>query len=188
MLNKISWSQKTTYYTISFSENIQNSQICRQKSRIVVAKNSRDIGMEIAYGNGASFGDDKNVQKLGYDSWLHNPISIWEKNWTVYFKWVNCTVCELYLKMCSVAQSCPILCDPYGLQPTRILSPWDSPGTNTRVGCHFLLQEIFPTQGLNLCLLRLLLWQADFLLLSHLGSPYLNNAVLCFFFFFFNKR
>ena len=68
MLNKISWSQKTTYYTISFSENIQNSQICRQKSRIVVAKNSRDIGMEIAYGNGASFGDDKNVQKLGYDS------------------------------------------------------------------------------------------------------------------------
>ena len=41
----------------------------------MVAKNSRDIGMEIAYGNGASFGDDKNVQKLGYDSWLHNPVS-----------------------------------------------------------------------------------------------------------------
>ena len=26
---------------------------------------------------------------------------------------------------------------------------WDSPGKNTRVGCHFLLQGIFPTQGLN---------------------------------------
>ena len=26
---------------------------------------------------------------------------------------------------------------------------WDSPGKNTGVGCHFLLQEIFPTQGLN---------------------------------------
>ena len=32
--------------------------------------------------------------------------------------------------------------------------PW-SPGKGTGVGCHFLLQETFPTQGLNLCLLRL---------------------------------
>ena len=29
---------------------------------------------------------------------------------------------------------------PHGLQPTRILHPWDSPGKNTGVGCHFLLQ------------------------------------------------
>ena len=32
---------------------------------------------------------------------------------------------------------------------TRFLNPWDFPGKNTGVGCHFLLQEIFPTQGLN---------------------------------------
>ena len=32
--------------------------------------------------------------------------------------------------------------------------PWDSPGKNTGVGCHFLLQGIFPTQGLNLGLLH----------------------------------
>ena len=31
----------------------------------------------------------------------------------------------------------------------RLLSPWDFPGKSTGVGCHFLLQEIFPTQGLN---------------------------------------
>ena len=31
----------------------------------------------------------------------------------------------------------------------RLLHPWDFPGTNTGVGCRFLLQEIFPTQGLN---------------------------------------
>ena len=36
------------------------------------------------------------------------------------------------------------------LQPTRLLSPLNSLGKNTGVGCHFLLQEIFPTQGLNL--------------------------------------
>ena len=36
----------------------------------------------------------------------------------------------------------------------------DSPDRNTGVGCHFLLQGIFLTQGLNLCLLHLLHWQA----------------------------
>ena len=39
---------------------------------------------------------------------------------------------------------------PHGLQPTRLLCPWDSPGKNTGVGCPALLQE------LNLCLLCLL--------------------------------
>ena len=29
---------------------------------------------------------------------------------------------------------------PHGLQPTRLLRPWNSPGKNTGVGCHFLLQ------------------------------------------------
>ena len=45
------------------------------------------------------------------------------------------------------------------------------PRHNTGVGCHFLLQGIFPTQGLNLNLLHLLHWQTDSLPLSHLGSP-----------------
>ena len=42
----------------------------------------------------------------------------------------------------------------YGLWPARLLCPWDSPGKNTGVGCHFLLQGIFLTQGLNPCLLH----------------------------------
>ena len=37
-------------------------------------------------------------------------------------------------------QSCPTLCDPHRRQPTRLPRPWDSPGKNTGVGCHFLLQ------------------------------------------------
>ena len=41
-----------------------------------------------------------------------------------------------------------------GLQPTRLLCPWDSPGKNTRVGCHFLLQGAFLTQGSNSGLLH----------------------------------
>ena len=45
---------------------------------------------------------------------------------------------------------------PYGLQPTRFLHPWDSPGKNTEVCSHALLQGIFPTQGWNPHFLHLL--------------------------------
>ena len=38
---------------------------------------------------------------------------------------------------------------PHGLQPTRLFCPWDFPGKDTGVGCHFLLQGIFLPQGLN---------------------------------------
>ena len=38
---------------------------------------------------------------------------------------------------------------PHELQPTRLLCPWDSPGKNTGVGCHFLLQGIFLRHRLN---------------------------------------
>ena len=44
---------------------------------------------------------------------------------------------------------------------TRLLCPWDSPGKNTRVGCHGFLQGIFLTQGSNPCLLCLLHWQVS---------------------------
>ena len=39
--------------------------------------------------------------------------------------------------------SCSVVSDslwPHGLQPTRLLCPWNSPGKNSGVGCHFLLQ------------------------------------------------
>ena len=37
-------------------------------------------------------------------------------------------------------QSCPTLCDPIDGKPTRLPRPWGSPGKNTGVGCHVLLQ------------------------------------------------
>ena len=45
-----------------------------------------------------------------------------------------------------VSQWCLTLCDPLD---TRLLHPWDFLGKSTGVGCHFLLQGIFPTQGSN---------------------------------------
>ena len=55
---------------------------------------------------------------------------------------------------------------PHGLYTARLLCPWDSPGKNSGVGCHALLQGIFPTQGLNPYLFHFLLWQAAFLPLA----------------------
>ena len=46
---------------------------------------------------------------------------------------------------------------PHGLYLIRLLCPWNFAGKDTGVGCHFLLQGIFPTQGSNPCLLCLLL-------------------------------
>ena len=55
---------------------------------------------------------------------------------------------------------------PHRLQPSRLLCPRNFLGMNTGVGCHFLLQGFFLTQGSNLCLLSLLHWQKDSLPLS----------------------
>ena len=47
-----------------------------------------------------------------------------------------------------VARLCPTLCDPMDCSPPSVLGIF--PGKNTGMGCHFLLQGIFPTQGLKL--------------------------------------
>ena len=61
-------------------------------------------------------------------------------NWFLvfFFCWysVNTTAAATAAKS---LQSCPSL-QPHGRQPTRLPCPWDSPGKNTAVGCHFLLQ------------------------------------------------
>ena len=69
---------------------------------------------------------------------------------------------------------------PCGLQATRLLWPWDFPGKNTGVGCHALLQVIFPTQGLNWCLLYFLKWQVGSLPLAQPGKPLITSTKTCF--------
>jgi len=52
-----------------------------------------------------------------------------------------------YACTCSVAKLCLTL-RPHGLKPARLLCPWDFPGKNTDMDCHFLLQMIFqPRDG-----------------------------------------
>ena len=73
-------------------------------------------------------------------------------------------ICQFYLLF-----SHSVISDAL-LQSSWLLCPWDFPGKNTRVGCHFLLQGIFPTQGLNPSLphCKQILYY-----LSHHGSKYI---------------
>ena len=65
---------------------------------------------------------------------------------------------------CLVAQSCLTLCDPMDCSPPGSSVDGDSPGKNTGVGCHALLQGIFPTQGSNWGLMhcRRILYQLSY--------------------------
>ena len=65
------------------------------------------------------------------------------------------TPCSLITKRCKrrgmevlIAQLCLILCDPMDCD-ARLHCSWDSPGKNTGVGSHVLLQGVFLTQGWN---------------------------------------
>ena len=66
------------------------------------------------------------------------------------------TLWSNYLRAFTHAQSLMSDLWLHGLQPTRLLCPWDFPGKTTGVGCRFPLQGIFPTQGANLRPLQLL--------------------------------
>ena len=72
--------------------------------------------------------------------------------------------------VCLFARLHLTFCKLLGLQPARFLCPWDFPGKNIEMGCHFLLLEIFHTQGSNLRLLCFLHWRQILYLLSHQGS------------------
>ena len=90
-----------------------------------------------------------------------NIVSFFQKG--VHF-WLYC-VC-----VCLVTQSCLTLCDPMDCSPPGTSVHGDSPGKNAWLSCHALLQQIFPTQGLNPGLPHCR-WILDHL--SHQGSPWI---------------
>ena len=76
--------------------------------------------------------------------------------------------CCMCAYLCAQPLHCARLFATLGTIVSRPPCPGDSPGKNTGVGCHLLLQGVFPTQGSNLYLLHLVRWQVDSLPLRHL--------------------
>ena len=107
---------------------------------------------------------------------LHSPLTELELEANSYnprlFQWT------MHAKL---LQLCPTLCDTVDYTAHQVPRPWDFPGKNTGLGCHFLLQGTFPTQGLNSHLLSLLHWQVDSLPLAQPGNPSPNKPYFLLF-------
>ena len=54
-----------------------------------------------------------------------------------HMDWQSCAFFKVLVSLL-----CPTLCDAMDCKPTRFLCPWDSPGKNTEMGSHSLLQGI----------------------------------------------
>ena len=111
------------------------------------------------------------VRGFRVDSIIYSELSAWEMTETgCESQWSDshstcvlpgthtlCWVCQGHACVCSAASFVSDSSWPHRLQPARLLRTWASLGENTAVGCHALLQQIFPTQGSKPCLLYLLL-------------------------------
>ena len=89
--------------------------------------------------------------------------------------WLLCSMCILPAPVCMHAKSLQLSQTLYNTMNGSLPGSsvhWDSPGKNTEVGCHFLLQGIFVTQGSKLHLLHLLPWQLNSLPLVPPGEPH----------------
>ena len=88
--------------------------------------------------------------KLLYTEWIHNKILLYSTGKYIQYPFIShkgkkkCiyvyTHTQIYV--CVKSVNCSVISDSlqlHELQPTRLLCPWNSPGKNTGVGCHFLL-------------------------------------------------
>ena len=78
------------------------------------------------------------------------------KTWYTFCGTWHTYIRVLFCSLVATSYLTPLL--PPGLQPARLLCPWDFPCKNTGVGCHLLLQGIFLTQGSNLGRLHRQVW------------------------------
>ena len=113
-----------------------------------------------------------------YLSWSANAntwIYLWGQAGAQYDLLCFSYIANLSVYMCAkLLQSWPTLCNPMDCSPPGSSVHGDSPGKNIRVGCHALLQRIFPIQGLNpgLSCCRRILYH-----LSHQGNPRILELV-----------
>ena len=84
-------------------------------------------------------------------NWCPGPLYCLLENNNIYHRKSESVIMLIMAIIISVVI---ILSDMIGCSPTRLPSPWDSSGKNSGVGCHSLIQGIFPTQGMNLDLLH----------------------------------
>ena len=97
--------------------------------------------------------------------------------WVGIGQWFSVVLARVELRVCvysAMSNSLP----SHELQPTRLLCPWDSPGKNTGVGCHALLQGIFPGPGIEHTSPVSLALAGGFFTTKPLGKPRIVQIIL----------
>ena len=148
-------------YVIFYPAGQHTYWICILHSRILTqARNCLEIFRIPIFVNGSiNLHFKKTVSESVNNLFSQNSVKGLSKHW---------------IMMCcaKLPQSCTTLWNPMDCSPPDSSVHEDSPSKNTGVGCHFVLQGIFPTQGLNQGLLH---WQAGSLPLAPPGKPILNH-------------
>ena len=119
------------------------------------------------YQSGLPFPPPGDLPDPGIEPVLLTPPALAGRFFTTCATWEAITKIIMKVKVKSLSRV-RLFETPWTVQPTRLLCPQDFPSNSTGMDCHFLLQGIFPTQGLNLALpyCRQMLNR-----LSHQGSP-----------------
>ena len=149
----LSWKQIPSIRITGSADLHPFCQVVPQKHQVDMCFHQKDEGSLPHF---TTFSSALDIIILEHFHW-----EVGEDSFSVTFLW----------SMWSESESRSVVSD--SLQPCGLYSPWNSPGQNTGAGSLFLLQGIFPTQGLNpgLPLCRWILYQ-----LSHQGSPMINSA------------
>ena len=136
---------------------------------------SGSFPMDLFASGGQSIGASASVLAMNIQGWFPLGLTGWislqskglSRVFSNYFNKNAGRKLFPILGMC-YSLSCVWLSMTPWLWPARLLCPWNSPGKNTGVSCHSLLQGIFPAQGLNPDLLHC---RQIFYHPSHKGSP-----------------
>ena len=181
--------------------NIGDSRTCQEKSGWVIGRHSLRLFVITGWCQGFLWGGGWAGCTGGTpilflftspDLWSPPPTcSGWfqeasaaSQSWEEAISWwplpqqANCAafLCLIYKFLSVWSGMCMLSCvwlfvTPWTTAPQAPLSMGFFQARNTGVGCHFLLQRIFPHQGSNPCLLCLLHWQTDSLSLVPPGKP-----------------
>ena len=112
----------------------------------LVASGCEDHGIPFEWGN-ISFPGTSRLRKVGFPYFSPPGIQVTSRDELLRLEVPGSS--RLICYCCLAAQSYPTLLRPLGLWPARLLCPWDFPGKNTGVGCHFLLQGYLSNPGIK---------------------------------------
>ena len=111
------------------------------------------------------------IENGGHNPNVYQLMSEWMNEYGVYIQRDVCVHAESLQSYLTL--------QPCGMQPARLIYPWDSLVRNTRVDCHALLQGIFPAQGSNLHLMSTCIGRWVLYHLRLLGSLWKWKSLSC---------